>query len=671
MWLAIWFKITAGRLPKTGRAHNPPRPIFPITPKPGLLVALCVVLAVLLLASTACQRQPPSPQVVKETVIVTRVVTRVITPALTPAPPDTLTLCFREEPTSLDPLQDTTEAGFHMRGLWGEVLLAPAPDGPWMTEVLQRVPSLENGDVQLIGAEGPDGQLRITFRFQAGWRWQDGTLLTARDVVTAWEWARNGWGAPEWQALAQDVESMRAVDDTTLEVLLRQGLMTPLFAKYLFGPYPTQWVKDHPPDTTEGPPFWPSFGPYQLERWVPGEEALWVPNPAYRRQQEGLPHLQEVRVRFLKDPEQALVALFSGSCHLLEPHLLPLSTYPLLQEAEQQRVSRTRVVLGPAWEHLDFNTWPPEGRLPFFADARARLAVLLAIDRRRLAETATYGLAPPLTSWLPEGHWAYQPLPPLDENAYSPARSKALLGEIGWRDEDGDGVLEAHGVSGTFWDGSPWEIPDNTPFAVELVTSLDDPVHAAVARFIQEALQQVGIRVDVVSLPGETLFAKNSRLRRRQFDLALFAWLPDIDVDGRYLWVGNAICRRGDGTLYAAAAGQACEADDELLYPSQIPGEDNGWEGGNIVGWANPEASLAIYQATMRLRPEDRAAYYLVHQTRFSEDLPVIPLFQRPQLWAWNFGLEGPQPGQFIPITWNIETWEWRPTGATKITSVH
>lgn len=654
---ATWCRKTRSHQPPMERTGVSRRSLFSPLPLPtrGLLLWLSTV--TLLVAG--CSSSPPSLQIVKETVVVTRVITRIVTQEPVTPTPNTVTLCLGTEPNTLDPLQDTTDTGYHLRGLWGDMILVPGPEGNWTTEVLQQVPSVANGDVQRIGPEGPDAQLRITFRFRPGWRWEDGTPFTARDILTAWEWARKGWGTPEQQALAQDVVSMEAKDDTTLLVVLRRGLITPLYAKYLFGPYPTQWVKEHPPDRASERPYWPSFGPYRLDAWQRGQGATWVVNPNYARLNEGLPRIQTVHVRFLSDAEEALVALFSGRCHLLSPQLLPISAYPLLEEARRQEVIAYRAVLGPAWEHLDFNTWPPKGRTPFFADARARLAVTLALDRARIASAATHDLAEPMASWLPKGHWAYQPLPPLEEDAFAPQRSRALLAEMGWRDEDEDGVLEAHGVSGTFWDGTPWEIPDNTPFVVELVTSMDDPIHARVAQLVQSALQEIGIRVEMRSVPGEALFAADSPIRRRAFDLALFAWLPDTDVDGRYLWVGNEICRRPDGTLYAAKAGQSCDAGDERLFAPQIPTADNEWEGGNVSGWADPEASLAIYQATAYLRPEDRAAYYLVHQMRFAEHMPVIPLFQRPQLWAWRSGLKGPTPGPFTPITWNAETWQW------------
>jgi len=603
----------------------------------------------------------------RETVVITRVVTRVITRVVTPVertpvpspPKDQVILCVGQEPTTLDPLLDASETGFHLRGLWGGDVLFLTPENTWQSKILQHVPDWDNGGVVLTGPEGPDGTLQITFRLRPGWQWEDGTPLTPQDFLTAWEWARAGRGTPEVQALAADVTTMRVLDDTSWQVTLRQGLMTPLYLKYLFGPYPAAWqdnVEAMPPvNATE----WPSFGPYRLISWTKGQEARWEVNPYYALRDENLPYLRRVIVRFLAKPDEALVALLSGRCDLLLPDVLPITAMPLLEEARRQQIITLQSVTGPAWEHLDFNTWPPDGRTPFFADARVRRAVAFALDRAAMVEQATFRLSRPMRSWLSEDHWAYQPLPPLAVDAYDPERARALLADVGWRDEDGDGVLEAYGVQGTFWDGTAWQIEDGVPFEVTLVTAMEDPIHAAVARQVRQDLQAIGIRVNVQSIPAETIFAPESPVRRRQFDLALFAWVPDVDVGGRYLWVGNAICRRADGTLYAAPAGYPCEPDDETLYEPQIPTPENNWQGGNVSGWADPQASLAVYQATSRLQPTDRAPFYVEHQMRFAEMLPVVPLFQRPQLWAWRVGLQGPQPGPYTPITWNIERWRW------------
>ncbi len=639
--------------------------------RPGrLLPPILLFLLAILLGACARSTPPPSPtpipvtHVVRETVVVTRVVTRVVTPTAVPATPvpDRIVLCAGEEPTSLDPLLDTSGTAVLVRALISGVVMAPAPDGRLMSDLFTRVPSLENGDARLVGEEGPDGHLEVTFRLRNDIRWEDGAPLRAEDFVTAWKWARQGWGSDDVQARAGDVVTLHVRDDHTFTVVLRQGLMTPLYATYVFGPYPSHRLaqaEDPQAVLSSLGRAWPALGPYRVEEWQRGKHIILAANPTYFRRGEGLPRVNTFVVRFFRHPDDALVALLSGGCDVLAPGLIGPDAYPILETARRQGILTLRVTTGPAWEHLDFNTWPTGNHPPFFADVRVRQAVALALDREAITRDVTNNLSHAMTSWLPPDHWAYQPLPPLAPNASDVNRARALLEEVGWRDEDGDGVREAHGVHGTFWDGTAWSIEDGTPFRVTLVVPEGNALHARTATAIGHALARVGIEVTTVTRAADALFGPDGILPRREFDLALFAWLPGPDVDGRYLWVGNAICRRANGRLYAAAAGQSCEPGDETLYPAQIPSQENGWQGGNFAGWANPEASLAVYEATSRLRPQDRASFYLVHQDRFGHDLPVLPLYLYPRITAWRKGLSGLAPGRHTPLTWNASMWTW------------
>ncbi len=596
--------------------------------------------------------------------MITRVITRVITPTAVPATPvpDRVTICAGEEPTTLDPLGDTSDTAALVRALITGLVIAPTPAGTLTTDLFTRVPSLENGDVRLVGEEGPDGHLEVTFRLRADVQWEDGTPLTAQDFKIAWQWARQGWGTSEIQERAAEVVDIRVTAADTFTVILRQGLMTPLYATYAFGPYPAHLLKNAPDPQAELAALgkrWPALGPYRIETWQPEDSLVLTQNPVYSEARGVSPTISTVVIRFFPRPQDALVSLLSGRCDVLAPGIVGPDAYPFLETGERQGIVQVKVVNGPAWEHLDFNTWPPPGRPPFFADSRVRQAIALALDRNALARRVTHNLSKAIASWLPPDHWAYQPLPPLAATAHDMARAQAILDEVGWQDKDGDGVREAHGVKGTFWDGTEWSIEEGTPFHVTLVTATGNALHEDTAQAVREALQKIGVAVTLEAFPPDVLFGEEGVLRRREFDMALFAWLPGWDVDGRYLWVGNNICRRANGSLYASQAGRPCESGDETLFSSQIPSDENGWSGGNFSGWANPEASLAIYQATRYLRPEERASFYLVHQDHFGRDLPVLPLYLYPQITAWRQGLKGIAPGRHTPLTWNATTWSW------------
>jgi peptide/nickel transport system substrate-binding protein len=69
------------------------------------------------------------------------------------------------------------------------------------------LPSLDNGMAQLETT--PDGKpgIRVTWRLREGWRWGDGTPVTAEDLLFAWQAGRDfstGFGAGEFYRTAYE-----------------------------------------------------------------------------------------------------------------------------------------------------------------------------------------------------------------------------------------------------------------------------------------------------------------------------------------------------------------------------------------------------------------------------------------------------------------------------------
>ena len=286
-----------------------------------ILSALMLFAALLLLLLEGCARGTPAAptpvevtRVVTQTVVVRDVITRYVTPAR-PDVPAEFVLCVRQAPAHLDPLWPAQGSDGVVQGLLGRVVMAPHPDGTWTTEVFERVPTLENGGARLVGEEGPDGHMEVTYTLRSGLRWEDGTPVTAEDFVRAWQAARSGKGHPDVQRMAQDVADMRVDNERRFTVVLRQGLMTPLYPGYVFGPLP-------PPDLLrEGS--YPSFGPYRLvER--DDREMVFVVNPAFATR----PAIPQVRLRVIPDAADALVALIGGRCDLLPSSLLDETARP-------------------------------------------------------------------------------------------------------------------------------------------------------------------------------------------------------------------------------------------------------------------------------------------------------------------------------------------------------
>ena len=80
---------------------------------------------------------------------------------------------------------------------------------------------------------------------------------------------------------------------------------------------------------------------------------------------------------------------------------------------------------------------------PILGDRRVREAITLAVNRERINQELLEGRVFDIDSPFDVGWMACQ----VEPFVYDPERAKQLLDEAGWRDEDGDGIREAHGVS--------------------------------------------------------------------------------------------------------------------------------------------------------------------------------------------------------------------------------
>jgi peptide/nickel transport system substrate-binding protein len=122
------------------------------------------------------------------------------------------------------------------------------------------------------------------------------------------------------------------------------------------------------------------------------------------------------------------------------------------------------------------------------------------------------------------------------ENRYphNPETAKSLLEEVGYRDQDGDGIREAHGVEG---------IPDGTPLSLRWTVLQYEEIGEAV----QAQWRQLGIDLVIEMVPGPVQL---ERVNARDFDLIYerqrspdpmlldMLWNSSNDVVGGWAWTG-------------------------------------------------------------------------------------------------------------------------------------
>jgi len=626
-----------------------------------LIVVTCIALFLLV----SCTSQTVVVTVTTEPELI--VVTATPMPASVPTSgpePNMLTICLDGEPDTL-----YLYGGSHLPAT--QHVLVTLYDGPidyvnyeYQPVILEKLPSVADGDavirrtrvytgdrvVDSFGAvvnleEGMrvrpagcyadacavefDGQglfmekLEVTFVFRDDLKWSDGTLLTAEDSVFAYKIVSNP-DTPGRRFLADRTVSYRALDEQRVKWMGLPGFIPADYVTNFFAPLPVHQLQGRSPRSLlsdaaiRRTPL--SWGPYAVEEWVPGDRMILARNPFYFRADDGLPVVDRILFRFMSGAEGMVSELIAGGCDVVVNSSSLDSLIPLLQQLDS--VGLVNLVAGPSdggWQ-MDFGITPAAEprRGSLFADPSVRQAFVQCIDRRSIVDQATAGLGVEPDGLVPPGH-------PLFADAtfanwdYNPVAGRALLGNVGWVDEDGDGIIEANDVAG---------VQEGAPFEVTLFVPVEDDEALQAAQMISANMIDCGVRIDVEPVFYEDLISPgpDGLLYGRRFDLALTRW------DGEDV-------RRCDRYL-----------------SSEIPAEER-WNGTNVTGFVNLDYD-AVCMDALGMLPGMRgyAAGYREIQTILSDELPSLSLFFGARVALTRPGVSG-----FVldatsgSLLWNIE----------------
>jgi len=164
---------------------------------------------------------------------------------------------------------------------------------------------------------------------------------------------------------------------------------------------------------------------------------------------------------------------------------------------------------------------------------------------QRIVDRALEGQGIVAHSPIPPNSWAFNRF--VRKYSQDVEAAKQLLAQAGWKDSDGDGVLDKGGVKMEF-----------------AIMSSDDPAHVRVIEEITRQWEAIGVKAH----PQATGFAGVARdfLRKRQFDAIYIEWRdPSADPDLYALWHSSRISDEGQNY----ASWQNRDAD-ELLEQARL-----------------------------------------------------------------------------------------------------
>ena len=349
----------------------------------------------------------------------------------------------------------------------------------------------------------PDGRT-YTLQLRHGVRFSDGQPFTADDVVFTfriYEDEKIDSPIRDLLIVGGKPVSVEKLDDYTVRFHLAQPYAAaerlfdgmPILPKHLLesayqsGNFAKAWGVSAASREVAG------LGPFRLKEYVPGQRIVLERNPYYWKADRSglhLPYLDEVEFLFVPSEDAQVIRFESGDTDILDG--FGAQDYSVLERQASERHYHL-YDLGPGLEYnfLFFNLNDVAARdLPqiarkqeWFHDVRFRQAASDAIDRGGIVRLVYGGRAAPLWSQVTPGNklWADSSLP---HPATSIERARELLRSAGfsWR-ADGT-LLDAHG----------------NPVEFSILTSSSNAERTKTATIIQDDLNQLGMRVQVVPL---------------------------------------------------------------------------------------------------------------------------------------------------------------------------
>jgi len=509
-------------------------------------------------------------------------------------------------------------------------LLFPAPllalnYGYTTTGVLTSVPSLENGGVELrkinvyLDQTGnittsqtevitQRQQIVVTYHWNPKLRWSDGVTVTAKDSVFAYKLAQKVNLGEDAQRNLALLEKYEAVDDFTTRAYLKPDFTDAAYFLTYWTPLPSHLLTGTKTLTAT----WASskfakkpvgYGPYMLDKRE-GDTIRLKRNPYYAEKELPVKNLAFV---FLPNVDALRVSVLNGGLDLAVAQRIEPEQLAFLNRDHDLRLLNVSYVPNPVWEHLDFNLDEP-----LFQNILVRRAIAYGTNRQAMAEKLFAGRIPVLHSWILPGQWAATAPDLLLRYPYDRIQANVMLDEAGLKDKDGDGIREFR----------------SKPISITLLTTSENPLRAAIAEQFRKDMGAMGIGINVKAISTEVLYRPDGPLFRRTFQVAQFAWVATPNPGGVALW--------------------GCKA---------VPSVKNNWRGSNFAGWCFLEADKAIRLANTSLDRAERQASYLRQQLLFTQELPVLPLFQRLSVTLSKPDLRGLEPDPLAPITWNLAKW--------------
>ena len=394
----------------------------------------------------------------------------------------------------------------------------------------------------------PDG-LTWTWHLRHGAKFSDGHPITSEDVLFAYQLAYDEKLHPSWQDLmkpgGKPVEASAPDSYTVVTKLAAPYAMTvstiggvPIMPKHILkaaydrGEFAAAYNPSTKPDSIV------TSGAWRVKQFVPGEKTVLERNPWYYGVDASghrLPYLDELVFLIVPDQEAAMLKFQAGETDAVDD--VKPEDYQSYSE-RQQKENFTLYDLGASlnthvlWFNLNTVKEAKPGqklgapvvgpeKYAWFNKLDFRRAISKAIDRDAMIKSVLFGEGVKTWESTTSGNkqWHNDSITAED---YDVEGAKKLLAGLGFKDKNGDGVLED---------------AQGHPLSFTLKTNSSNKVRVQMATFIKDDLAKVGIQCTPVPLEFNSLISNlREDLQYEAMLLGLQSGVPPDPGMGQNVW---------------------------------------------------------------------------------------------------------------------------------------
>jgi peptide/nickel transport system substrate-binding protein len=429
--------------------------------------------------------------------------------------------------------------------------------------------------------------------------WSDGTPVSADDFIYFWENCNETNKKADCVSTAgyKDIESVKGSDGgKTVTTVYKKKFAD--WRSLFFQMVPAHYTKEQPGGWNTGldknPEKIPSAGPFVITSYTPGESLTLKRNDKFWGQKS---HLDQIVFRYLPESNTQPPALQNNEVDMIYPQ----PQTDMVQVVKGIPDVHSEINFGLTYEHLDFNF-----KNELLADPAVRKAFATGLNIQQIVDRTVKQFSDK-ASVLGSRVWmSNQPEYQDNRGSYGNgdiAAAEKLLTDAGYT-KGSDGIFAKGGKKLSF----------------NISTTSGNALRESQEQIIQAQAKQFGMDIKIKNADADKLFGE---------------WLPEGNYDiANFAWVGDPYAVSSNDPIFRTGSAQ------------------------NYGSYSNPEVDKMFDQAVSELDAAKAAELVNQIDQKLWEDLPTIPLYQKPTFLAYDTGFVGigdntSEQGPF----WNANTW--------------